>query len=60
VAQQALDQRLEPADTPTEILAGAASEQRWPLRRRFLVIILAATGCWLFPGVIIYLLLAAR
>jgi hypothetical protein len=60
VAQRAVDQRVRPADTPAEIQAGAAPERRWPLRRRFLVITLAASLCWVIPGVIIYLLLAAR
>jgi hypothetical protein len=60
VAQQALDQRLEPAEELAEIAAEAAPERRWPLRRRALVIAFAATGSWLIPGVIVYLLLAAR
>jgi hypothetical protein len=70
VARHAADQGLAPGERPDEIqyaeaqqaeiqqagLAEGVLERRWPLRRRFLFIVTAATLCWAVPAVIAYLL----
>ena len=61
MARQAVDQRVASGAKPTEAplveVPQEALEQAWPLRRRFLFIVTAATLCWVIPAVIAYLLL---
>jgi hypothetical protein len=56
-----VDQRLVSGAKPAEALLVEAPqealEQFWPLRRRFLFIVAAATLCWVIPAIIAYLLL---
>ena len=61
MARQAVDQRLasgaKPTEAPLTEVPQEALERPWPLRRRFLFIVTAATLCWIIPAVIAYLLL---
>ena len=66
MVQRALDQPAGSGVAPSEAgqsHAGRASdgiEQRWPLRRRFAFVVLAAMLCWAIPVTIVYLLLVAK
>jgi hypothetical protein len=62
VVQRAFDRRLGSGEKRDEAQsAGAlreAPEPRWPMRRRFLFILVAASLCWIVPAVVIYFVLA--
>jgi hypothetical protein len=60
MAQHGLEQRLESAEALDEITVVPTPERRWSLRWRFLVITLAASLCWVIPGVIVYVILSRQ
>jgi hypothetical protein len=60
MAENVRHTRLDPDPRGEAVARDEAPEARWPARRRFLVILGAATLCWLLPALIVGLLLSLR
>jgi hypothetical protein len=60
VAQHALERRFFAGrgQDREQAAADASPEERWPVRRRFMFIAIAAALCWAVPALLAYWLIA--